>query len=88
MFRTILILSTFGLVYGSTQVAFANEAGTVTGGIGGAAVGAAVGGPIGAVFSHAAEAPNLRRQRRKSENRSQQSRSARAANPQSLHEAL
>ena len=47
MFRAILILSTVGLVYGPTQVAFANEAGTVTGGIGGAAVGAAVGGPIG-----------------------------------------
>ena len=49
MFRTILALSTAGLVYSASQAAFADEAGAVTGGIGGAAIGAVVGGPVGAV---------------------------------------
>jgi hypothetical protein len=39
MFRAILVVSTVGLVYGSTQVAVANEAGAITGGVGGAAIG-------------------------------------------------
>jgi outer membrane lipoprotein SlyB len=49
MFRSILALTVLGLTFSASQAAFADEAGTVTGGIGGAAVGAVVGGPVGAV---------------------------------------
>ena len=49
MCRTILALSTAMLICASSQFAFANEGGTITGGVGGAVAGAVVGGPVGAV---------------------------------------
>ena len=49
MSRTILALSTAALLCASSQIAFADESGAITGGVGGAVAGAVVGGPVGAV---------------------------------------
>jgi uncharacterized membrane protein len=49
MSRTILALSTAALLCASSQIAFAEESGAITGGVGGAVAGAVVGGPVGAV---------------------------------------
>ena len=49
MSRTILALSTVALLCASSQIAFADESGAITGGVGGAVAGAVVGGPVGAV---------------------------------------
>jgi hypothetical protein len=49
MCRTIIVLSTAMLICASSQFAFANEGGAITGGVGGAVAGAVVGGPVGAV---------------------------------------
>ena len=49
MSRTILALSTVALLFVSSQFAFADESGAITGGVGGAVAGAVVGGPVGAV---------------------------------------
>ena len=47
--RPILALSTVALLCASSQIAFADENGAITGGVGGAVAGAVVGGPVGAV---------------------------------------
>ena len=49
MSRTILALSAAVLICASSQIAFADENGLVTGAVGGAVAGAVVGGPVGAV---------------------------------------
>ncbi len=55
MFRLILILSGAALIFASSQIAFADESGTVTGAVGGAVAGAVVGGPGGAVVGGVGE---------------------------------
>jgi hypothetical protein len=47
--RMLIVLSAAALICGSSQIAFADENGMVTGGVGGAVAGAVVGGPVGAV---------------------------------------
>jgi hypothetical protein len=49
MSRTSLVLSAAVLFCASSQIAFADENGLVTGAVGGAVAGAVVGGPVGAV---------------------------------------
>ena len=49
MSRMTLVLSTVALLCASSQFAFADESGAITGGVGGAVTGAVVGGPVGAV---------------------------------------
>ena len=49
MSRTILALSAAALICASSQFAFADENGAITGGVEGAVAGAVVGGPVGAV---------------------------------------
>jgi uncharacterized membrane protein len=49
MSRRLLVLSAAAFICGSSQIAFADEAGTFTGAVGGAAAGAMVGGPVGAI---------------------------------------
>src|SRR5580704_4913827 len=49
MSRMLLGASAAALIFGYAHVAFADEAGAVTGGVAGAIGGAAVGGPVGAV---------------------------------------
>jgi hypothetical protein len=49
MSKPLLALSAAALICASTQIASANESGTVTGAVGGAVAGAVVGGPVGAV---------------------------------------
>ena len=49
MSRTILALSAVALLCASSQIAFADESGAITGGVRGAVAGAVVGGPGGAV---------------------------------------
>ena len=49
MSRMILVLSAAALIFASSQIAFADENGLVTGAVGGAVAGAVVGGPVGAV---------------------------------------
>ena len=44
MSRTILALSTVALLCASSQIAFADDSGAITGGVGGAVAGAVVGG--------------------------------------------
>jgi hypothetical protein len=49
MSRTILALSTAALLCASSQIAFADESGAITGGVGGAVVGGPVGAVVGGV---------------------------------------
>jgi len=49
MSRIFVVLSAAVLLCASSQIAFADESGTVTGAVGGAVAGAVVGGPVGAV---------------------------------------
>jgi len=49
MFRIIVGLSAAAFIFTSSQMAFADENGLVTGAVGGAVAGAVVGGPVGAV---------------------------------------
>lgn len=58
MSGTILALSTVALLCASSQIAFADESGTITGGVGGAVAGAVVGGPVGAVVGGVGGAAN------------------------------
>jgi uncharacterized protein YcfJ len=49
MSKRVLVLSAAVLICASSQMAFADQQGTIVGGVGGAVAGAAVGGPVGAV---------------------------------------